>query len=73
VDATELLENESRAGSLQDRDALYNSMFHSLPQLSLSGPGSGRGMFTGGGSARYIYPGPETSIEFANGKVSVHL
>lgn len=70
MEATAFLEMESEIGSLQDRDALYNNMFYALPQISLYGQGGGRGMFAGGGSSRFIYPGPETTMEFANGKHS---
>ncbi|KAF2092915.1 hypothetical protein NA57DRAFT_69502 [Rhizodiscina lignyota] len=66
-DATEFLENLSQTGNLQDRDALYNNMFVELAQISLGGNGAGRGMFAGGGRGRFIYPGLDTVLEFANG------
>ncbi|KAF2280406.1 peptidase S41 family protein-like protein [Westerdykella ornata] len=61
------LENESQFAALQDRDALYNSMFYELAQVGLSTSGIGTGMFTGGGRARWKYPGHTTTLKFANG------
>ncbi|KAE8843886.1 hypothetical protein HRS9122_04989 [Pyrenophora teres f. teres] len=66
-DATEFLEEFSQFGSLQDRDALYNTVFYSLPQVSLGTSGGTTGTFSGGGRGRYIYPGPTTTLTFANG------
>lgn len=66
-DANQWLENFSQFGSLQDRDALYNNVFYELAQISLDTSGSGTGMFTGGGRGRWVYPGPSTTLEFANG------
>ncbi|OAL55405.1 hypothetical protein IQ07DRAFT_166454 [Pyrenochaeta sp. DS3sAY3a] len=66
-DSTEFLENLSQSGSLQDRDALYNNVFYELAQVSLGGSGSGTGIFTGGGRGRFVYPGPTTTLKFANG------
>jgi hypothetical protein len=67
VEATEFLEELSQLGSLQDRDALYNNVFYELSQISLGNSGSGTGMFTGGGRGRWVYPGPNTTLTFANG------
>ncbi|KAJ4289798.1 hypothetical protein N0V90_011129 [Kalmusia sp. IMI 367209] len=61
------LEDLSQQGGLQDRDALFNNLFFSLAQASLSSAGSATGFFNGGGRGRYIYPGPTTTFEFANG------
>jgi hypothetical protein len=66
-DVTEFLEEVSQYGSLQDRDALYNNVFYELAQVSLGSSGSGTGMFTGGGRGRWVYPGPTTTLKFANG------
>jgi len=66
-DATLFLEDYSLYGSLQDRDALYNSMFYELAQVSLGAYGGGVGMFAGGGRARYVFPGATTTLKFANG------
>ena len=70
-DATKFLERASQFGSLQDRDALYNNLFYGLAQVSLGSDGTGTGMFTGGGRGRYVYPGPTTTLKFANGSSHV--
>jgi hypothetical protein len=57
----------SMVGSLQDRDALWNTLFYSLPQISLGGSGLSGGVFSGGGRGRYFYAGPQTRIKFENG------
>ncbi|KAF1917934.1 hypothetical protein BDU57DRAFT_181818 [Ampelomyces quisqualis] len=67
TDVIEWLEDWSQLGSLQDRDALYNNVFYELAQVSLGGSGSGTGTFTGGGRGRFVYPGGETTLKFANG------
>ncbi|KAF2000691.1 hypothetical protein P154DRAFT_434352 [Amniculicola lignicola CBS 123094] len=66
-DALEYLENWSQYGSLQDRDALYNNVFYELAVVSLGSSGAGMGTFSGGGRGRWVYPGPETTLKFANG------
>ncbi|EOA87494.1 uncharacterized protein SETTUDRAFT_20011 [Exserohilum turcica Et28A] len=66
-DAQEYLENWAQYGSLQDRDALYNNVFYELATVSLGPTGSGIGTFAGSGRGRYIYPGPTTALQFANG------
>ncbi|KAJ4286656.1 hypothetical protein N0V90_012908 [Kalmusia sp. IMI 367209] len=66
-DATEFLENWSQRGSLQDRDALYNNVFYELATVSLGPTGSGIGTFAGSGRGKWVYPGPETELEFENG------
>jgi len=67
VVAEEFLLDLSEYGSLQDRDALWNSLFYSLPQISMGPNGGGPGMFAGSGRGRLVYPGPKTFIEFENG------
>ncbi|KAI8943578.1 hypothetical protein NX059_001574 [Plenodomus lindquistii] len=67
MDVIEFLENLSQFGAPQDRDALYNNLFYELAQVSLGASGSGTGMFTGGGRARWLYPGATTTLKFANG------
>jgi hypothetical protein len=67
TEVTEFLQTLSQLGSLQDRDALYNNVFYELAQVSLGESGSGTGMFTGGGRGRYVYPGANTTLTFANG------
>lgn len=42
-------------------------MFYLLAQVSLGPSGTGAGTFVGGGRGRWIYPGPSTTLEFANG------
>ena len=66
-DVAAFLENWSQYGSLQDRDALYNNVFYELAQVSLGGSGTGTGTFAGGGRGRFVYPGPTTTLKFANG------
>ena len=66
-DVYKFLENWSQYGSLQDRDALYNNVFYSPAQISLGTSGSGTGTFSGGGRGRLVYPGPTTTLKFANG------
>lgn len=70
-DAAAYLENLSQAGSLQDRDALYNNVFYNLAQISLGTQGSTTGMFTGGGRGRFVYPGDTTTLTFVNGTTRV--
>lgn len=65
--STEYLLEWSQYGSLQDRDALWNNMFYLLQTVSLGSAGSGTGTFSGGGRGRWIYPGPSTTLTFANG------
>lgn len=65
--STDFLLNWSEYGSLQDRDALWNNLFYILAQVSLGSSGTGTGTFSGGGRGRWVYPGPTTSLTFANG------
>lgn len=65
--STEWLLNYAEYGSLQDKDALWNNMFYILAQVSLGTSGTGTGTFSGGGRGRWIYPGPCTTLTFANG------
>ena len=62
------LDNWMRIGWHQDPDALYNSLFWSAVQNTLSPPGGFvRGLFGGSGYAQFFYPGPNTEMLFANG------
>lgn len=70
-ETTEFLEELSQQGSLQDRDALYNSLFYNLAQIGLQSAGTGTGGFSGGGRARFVAPGGNTTFEFANGTTLV--
>ena len=65
--STEYLLNWAQYGSLQDKDALWNNMFHLLGSVSLGSAGSGTGTFSGGGRGRSFYPGGSTTLTFANG------
>lgn len=65
--STEFLLNWSQYGSLQDRDALWNNLFYTLAQVALGASGTGTGTFSGGGRGNKIYPGPTTTLTFANG------
>jgi len=65
--STEFLLNWSQYGSLQDRDALWNNLFYTLAQVALGSSGTGTGTFSGGGRGNKIYPGPTTTLKFANG------
>ncbi|KJK63227.1 Peptidase family S41 [Aspergillus parasiticus SU-1] len=64
-DAVKYLEYWSQLGSLNDPDALYNSLFFSKP-FAASTPGFD-GYFSGSARYGYIYPGNTTVLEFANG------
>jgi len=66
-DSTKWLLDFSENGSLQDRDALWNNMFWINAQVSLGPRGTGPGTFAGGGRGRWIYPGANTTLTFANG------
>ncbi|OCK74901.1 peptidase S41 family protein [Lepidopterella palustris CBS 459.81] len=66
-DAATWLENWSQWGILQDRDALYNNIFYELAQVSLGSSGTGTGTFSGGGRGRWVFPGANTTLTFANG------
>lgn len=70
--STEFLLEYAQLGSLQDRDALWNNMFYLLQQVSLGSTGSGTGTFSGGGRGRYVYPGANTTLTFANGTSVTH-
>jgi hypothetical protein len=64
---THYLTRISQIGQLQDRDALWNSVFYSIPQVSLDTLGTGLGLFSGGGLGGVEYPGSNTTIKFGNG------
>ena len=71
-DTTDFLLDWSQYGAHQDKDALWNDIFYSLAQVSLGGKGTGTGSFTGGSRGRYVYPGPSTTLTFANGSKVVN-
>lgn len=66
-DSTEYLQEWSQHGSLQDPDALWNNLFYLLPQVIQSPDGSNTGTFSGAGRGGLVYPGPNTTLSFANG------
>ncbi|OJD31513.1 peptidase s41 family protein [Diplodia corticola] len=66
-DAATYLKKIGQYGSLQDPDALFNNLMYSLPQIQLGSTGASTGMFSGGGRGRWVYPGPTTKLDFANG------
>jgi hypothetical protein len=63
-DAVTFLKDWAELGNLHDPDALYNLLFFS-PQSAASTPGW-RGFFGGSGGSKYIWPGPDTRLEFQN-------
>ncbi|KAI4762185.1 hypothetical protein E4T52_05626 [Aureobasidium sp. EXF-3400] len=65
-DTKSYLLDQSQYGTGQDKDALWNSLFYSQAQVSLGGRGMGSGAFTGNGDGRFVYPGPNTLLLFAN-------
>jgi hypothetical protein len=67
VDTTDFLLDWSDYGAHQDKDALWNDLFYSLAQVSLGGGGAATGAFTGNGQGGFVYPGPTTTLTFANG------
>ncbi|KAI0173672.1 hypothetical protein GGR52DRAFT_398787 [Hypoxylon sp. FL1284] len=64
--ATFVIDWINQAGSNQDVDAAYNSMFY---EAAFVAENSNQGYFQTGGRVRYIYPGNTTTIEFTNGTV----
>jgi hypothetical protein len=67
IDTTDFLLDLSQYGSHQDKDSLWNNLFYSLAQVSLGADGLATGAFTGNGQGGYVYPGPTTTLTFANG------
>ncbi|KAG9949365.1 hypothetical protein KCU85_g4440, partial [Aureobasidium melanogenum] len=65
--ATNFLLDWAQYGGHQDKDALWNNLFYSPAQVSLGGSGTGTGTFAGNGRGRLVYPGPSTTLTFANG------
>lgn len=66
-DAIQYLLVWSEYNSLQDPDALWNNLFWEPAQVALGTSGTGVGTFSGGGRGRWPYPGPSTTLKFANG------
>ncbi|KAK4497275.1 hypothetical protein PRZ48_011725 [Zasmidium cellare] len=70
--STEFLLEWAQNGNLHDPDALWNDMFYQLQATSIGAPGNGIGTFSGGGRGRFIYPGANTTLTFANGSSSTY-
>ena len=66
-DAQSYLEKDSKWNYNTDLDAVYNSLFTSLPGRSQSSFSFYLGAFTACGDMSVIYPGPTTEFRFANG------
>jgi hypothetical protein len=64
---TDFLLEWSDYGGHQDKDALWNDLFYSLAQVSQGGGGGATGSFTGNSRGSLVYPGPTTTLTFANG------
>jgi hypothetical protein len=67
TDTTDFLLDLSQYGSHQDNDTLWNNLFYSLAQVSLGAEGLATGAFIGNGQGGLVYPGPTTTLTFANG------
>ncbi|KAM5505310.1 hypothetical protein McanMca71_003156 [Microsporum canis] len=65
-DAVQWLQAWSYHASFQDPDALYNSLFHSIPRYELDSYG---GFFAIGG----VYTGPTTKLTFENGTTKEYM
>lgn len=69
ADAVSTIKNLSLQGVLQDRDALYNSMFFS-PAMNAAMKGAWQGYYGGTGRFGYVWPGPTTDVTFLNGSTT---
>ena len=69
-DAVTFLKSWAQLGALQDPDALYNNVFYEMA-FDAQQYDVYAGYFGGSGRFGLIYPGPETTLEFANGTKSV--
>ena len=69
--ATTWLENESKRNVVQDLDAAYNAMFYSSPGTHAGILSYSMGTFAACGDLSADYPGPTTTLQFANGTTSV--
>lgn len=65
-DAIQYLLAWSEYGFPQDPDAMWNNLFWEAAQAALGPYGNSPGLFAGGG-AGWVYPGPATTLKFANG------
>lgn len=71
VEAVSFIESEADLGFNQDADTAYNTMFFSRAQNYLPDDGMQYGNFGGDSRAGLHYPGPNTTIKFANGSTLV--
>jgi hypothetical protein len=69
--ANEALGEIAFEASERDEDAAYNSLFVSLPQLSIGYNGNGGGLFVGGGDGQTFLPESHTNLTFENGTTVV--
>ncbi|KAH8599179.1 hypothetical protein B0O99DRAFT_591050 [Bisporella sp. PMI_857] len=70
-DAVKFLTNLAQLGALQDPDALYNNLFYEMA-IDAQERGSYDGYFAGSGRFGNIFPGSNTTIEFANETVNIY-
>ncbi|KAK1978678.1 hypothetical protein LZ30DRAFT_691234 [Colletotrichum cereale] len=71
IDAVQYLSDTvNKASWNRDANSAYNSMF-----FEMSGPatGNGNGYFSSGGRIRFVYPGANTTLTFANGTVATFV
>src|SRR5258708_14597106 len=59
-DAVEYLLTIAQLSASQDRDACWNDVFFSLPEVALGGAGAAVGAFAGGGRGSLVWPGAST-------------
>lgn len=72
-DAEAFLDNLSKYNIfLHDPDAQWNSLFYSFAGASQGGDGVGNGFYAGDLQGANIYPGPRTSLTFANGTTRIY-
>jgi hypothetical protein len=69
---TAFLEDLAQLGFLQDPDALYNNLFFEMPFDAQYAYIRYTGYFALAGRYGYFYPGPNTTVEFANGTVNTY-
>ncbi|KAE8441746.1 hypothetical protein EG329_004490 [Mollisiaceae sp. DMI_Dod_QoI] len=69
---TAFLEDLAQLGFLQDPDALYNNLFYEKAFDAQYAYTRYTGYFALAGRMGYFYPGPNTTIEFANGTVNTY-
>ncbi|KAI9050054.1 hypothetical protein LZ554_006199 [Drepanopeziza brunnea f. sp. 'monogermtubi'] len=70
-DAVEFMNAEANKGFQQDPDAAYNTVMYN-PALDFTPGLSVRGFFAGDGRYGFYYPGPNTTLAFANGMTKTY-